>query len=269
MVKYRSWGPYHKAGAGLASYFAKKAINYGISRFRSKAPYGYKLSGRGFSRRKMPRYRKGLRGRYRGKMRIAGYYGRYNKRNLVRAELKFHDLDIVDTAIATGGTITPSWNLIPQGTTEIQRLGRKCTIKHIAWRFSMTKTQEVTSSADSIVRMIVYLDKQANGAAATVTDILENGDFQSFYNLANSSRFRILIDRTYDMNSFAGGAGTALQSYTRSTSGMMSKRVNIPLEFSSTTGAITEIRSNNVGLLLISNRGQVRLDSSMRIRFTG
>ena len=185
-------------------------------------------------------------------------------------ELKFHDLDIDDATIASNGTIAQaSCNIIAQGVTEVQRIGRKCTIRSINWRFNIRLPEgtAVTTTADS-VRIIVYLDKQTNGAAATVTAILESDDFQSFNNLANKSRFRTLMDRQYDINTELSGDGTTVDSPRFNMNDTFFKKVNIPIEFDSTTGAITEQRSNNIGVLLLSKNGLCTFASKMRLRFS-
>ncbi len=204
-------------------------------------------------------------------MRISGYYGRYNVPVIKRGEFKFHDVAMDDANISTTGTILQdSVNLIAQGTTESTRIGRKCNIRNIHWRYTIQKDAESVLGGDDVVRVILYLDKQANGAAAAVLDILETADYQSFYNLANSNRFRILMDKTWDMNAHAGGGnGTAVDSFAFSRSTQFRKNCNIPIEFSSTTGALTEIRSNNIGVLTISERASTNFESNMRLRFTG
>ncbi len=205
----------------------------------------------------------------RGYQQTSGYYGRFAK---VTDELKFFDLDIDDAVVATNGTIAQvSCNNIPQGTTESERIGRKCVIKAINWRYEviMPNAQNMTSVLDT-VRVILYLDKQCNGATATVTNILESDDFQSFNNLANKQRFRILMDRTHNLNCTAGaGNGTANDIAGRQESFELFKKCDIPVEFDSTTGAITEIRSNNIGVLLVGKQGFAGFASKMRLRFTG
>ncbi len=218
-------------------------------------------------------FRRRYRGRVaRGYTRRAGFYGRYRAGGGV-GELKFHDLDIDDAVIATGGTIAQaSCNIIIQGVTEAQRVGRKCTVHKIDWRMHMTLSQTATSTETSdTVRVILYLDKQTNGAAATVTGILESDDYQSFNNLANSSRFSILMDRRYDFSAPAGsGRGsTDTLSYGENTiTDTFHKDCNIPIEYDSTTGAITEQRTNNIGVLLLSHGGFVQFLSKMRLRFS-
>ncbi len=185
-------------------------------------------------------------------------------------ELKFHDVDLDDATISAGGTITNSINLIAQGVTEVDRIGRKCTIRKINWRFTLDlpNTAAVGNTADS-VRVLMYLDKQANGATATVTDILESANFHSFNNLANKSRFRTLMDRTYTLESMAGAGNGTSDSFSKAhIDDSFYKDVNIPLEFSAGAGVIGEVRSNNIGVLLISLGGVSGFDSKIRLRFS-
>ncbi len=203
-----------------------------------------------------------------GITRRSGFFGRFG----VGGELKFHDLDIDNATVASGATISQaSCNLIPQGVTEVQRVGRKCTIRSINWRFQIsTNVQSNTAApATEVVRVILYLDKQANGASATTAAIVESDDFQTFNNLANKSRFRTLMDRTYPMNIMASSGADATAEWAgENITDTFFKKVNIPIEFDSTTGAITEIRSNNIGVLLLGKQGLAVFASKMRLRFS-
>ncbi len=204
-----------------------------------------------------------------GKSRTSGYYGRYP---MTGGELKFHDIDIDDAIIAQNGTIFAAGtvHIIPQGTTEITRIGRKAVIKSINWRYNMQLPNSgALNDTSDVVRVILYLDKQCNGAIAAVTDILESDNFQSFRNLANTGRFSILLDRTFAIHTAAAaGNGTANDSAAVDRSATFYKQCNIPIEFNSTTGALTEIRSNNLNVLLLSKQGLVVFDSKMRLRFS-
>ncbi len=189
-----------------------------------------------------------------------------------RTELKFHDVNLDDAGISSGVSVTDSINKIAQGVREDERIGRKCIIESINWRYSVKMPQRTDSSLGSdTVRIIMYLDKQCNGASALSTDVLATPDYQSFNNLSNSLRFVHLMDRTVDMNAQNGyGNGTTNASGELQHSFTFFKDVNIPIEFSSTTGAITEISSNNIGVFLISKDGTstgVSFDSKIRLRF--
>ncbi len=187
------------------------------------------------------------------------------------SELKFHDVDLDDATIASGANVTASINLIAQGVGESQRIGRKCTIKFISWRFTMTMPTRTAASISDTVRVLLYLDKQANGATAANTDVLESADYQSFNNLSNKGRFRTLMDRTYDINGNAGsGRGTTdtLSYGSKITNDSFYKKVNIPIEFTAGSGAITEITSNNIGVILMSEQGLASFESKFRLRFS-
>ncbi len=206
----------------------------------------------------------------RGHLRVGGYYGRYAN----GGELKFHDVDVDDASITQAGTIqnTGSINLIAQGVTESTRVGRKCTIKSILWRYNITVPSiggGNVATGDTL-RLIMYLDKQANGATIVATDLLESDNYQSFNNLSNSGRFRIICDKTMDCNiTAAAGDGAVNDTAPLSLSGTLFKKCAIPLEFSSTTGAITELRSNNIGIACWSKTGALlALDSKIRLRFS-
>ncbi len=202
--------------------------------------------------------------------RTGGFYGRYSGRD---SELKFHDVNITDAIVAATGQITDSVNKIPQGVTESERVGRKCTLKSINWHWQATLPEVdavMTPAGSDSLRLVVYLDKQCNGATAGVTDLLEAANWLQFRNLSNSGRFNFLMDKTVVLN-YSGlasdGAGVVSQGDVL-RDGSFYKSCNIPIEFSSTTGAIGEIRSNNIGILLISSAGLVGFDSKMRLRFS-
>ncbi len=206
----------------------------------------------------------------RGYLRTGGFYGRYASHGGA-GELKFHDKDIDDAGIAAGGTIVEdAIGDIPQNVTESGRIGRKCTIRSINWRYNITLP--LTTNADNAsdtVRVMLYLDKQCNGATAVKTEIVEHDDFQSFNNLANKSRFRTLHDKTYNLH--VGGAapsGAALVFGEDVVSDVYFGKVTIPLEFEGVTGAITELRSNNLGVLLLSEHGLCIFNSKCRLRFS-
>ncbi len=221
------------------------------------------------------RKRQGEGPRRRAKMRRGlGRAPRRTYRYGTGKELKFRDSDLDDATIAVAGTVTPSIVLIAQGVTESQRVGRKCTVANIGWKYniSLPLQQDAADIGNGdVVRVIMYLDKQANGATAAVTDILETADYQSFNNLSNVGRFTKLLDATHEINSLVAGTDGANTITTPEINNSYTfyKKCNIPLEFNSTAGVITEIRSNNIGVLLLSKNGNAGFDSKIRIRFEG
>ncbi len=204
-----------------------------------------------------------------GQDRVGGFYGRYGK----GGELKFHDVELNDGVVANGATVTASINLIAQGVTESERVGRKCTIKSINWRYQVSIPEfdaAVTPATPSTVRLIVYCDKQCNGATIVGTDLLESADIHSFRNLSNSGRFTVHLDKVVTLNYLtmaSDGAGVVsggevFREY------QFYKKVNIPIEFNGTTGAIAEIRSNNLGVMVVGLSGAGAINSKFRLRFS-
>lgn len=194
--------------------------------------------------------------------------------SMLGGELKFHDISMDDTVVSNTGEIQNAGTLlvIPQGINEKQRIGRLARIRSIQWRYDLklnaTAGATLAGTTD-ICRMILYVDKQANSATAQVLDILETADYQSFYNLANKTRFRILLDKSVVMNTIAAaGDGAVNDTGDYLKQGRYSKRCNIPIEYAGTDGTIDEIKTNNIGVLLISRLNKVGLASFFRFRFS-
>ncbi len=190
-------------------------------------------------------------------------------------ESKFLDSDKDDAVVASGGAITTSVNLVAQNATESGRIGRKITITKIQLAISLSlpiSQDDADIPSGDVCRVICYIDKQTNGADATVTDILETGEYDSFRNLANATRFQFLMDQTWPLNrQVAMTDGTNTSGGPNVVRNLVRKyfNVRIPIEFNSTTGAITEIRTNNVALLYITKNGLTALSNKVRIRYTG
>lgn len=215
--------------------------------------------------------------RNRGYTSKRGYYGRYNMHSHQPAELKFLDKDVGISTIVTGQDIfgTGSELLILQNTTESGRIGRKITIKRIQWRFQIILQTQNVDDVDALhdrVSMIIYLDKQCNGAAAAIGDLWVTNNFQSYRNLAQGGRFRILGRKDFVLNMAAGSGRGSTDSVSyagQSVDDSFNISCNIPIEYSLTTGAITEIKSNNIGFAFMSEHGNCTLVGKSRIRFIG
>nr|DAO75535.1 MAG TPA: capsid protein [Cressdnaviricota sp.] len=202
-----------------------------------------------------------------GVMRTGGFYGRYSGRN---AEQKFFDTTLNFLMDATGEVpATGQLCLIPQGVTESQRVGRKCVIKSILIKAIALYSPAAGADPYMTGEILVVLDKQCNGAAAAITDVLTGTQVNTaLHNLANSQRFVVLKRIKIGFNPTAGvttayaGAARKIDWY---------KKCNIPIEFSSTTGAIGEIKSNNIFLLAGSSTAGddlVTVSGTCRLRFS-
>lgn len=192
--------------------------------------------------------------------------GAYRRSQPQAAEKKYWDVQVTNVGDMTSGSVLNSLNLIPQGTTDQKRIGNKITIRNINIRGQFSLDDQGTGAFTScIMRVILFVDKQCNGATATVADILTTADINSFRNMDQVERFVILKDKNYTL---PVTAANVLHTSDSTRTWNISKKCNYDVHFSSTTGAITEIRSNNVGLLYITSNTIVNAEGIARIKFT-
>lgn len=213
-----------------------------------------------------------IRPAQRGYVRTAGYYGRYQR----GGELKFFDTDIATAFGSIDANLElVNLNIIVQGNTESNRIGRKITLRRVDCKGILTlPTTATAASTSNVVKLMLVCDKQTNGAAFVAADLLETDDFGSFNNLANSSRFKIIQTKTYSQQSQAGsGRGsTDTLSYGEDVVFFkMGATLNLPIEFdnSATTGVVTSQRSNSLWMVAISTSGHsIMTKAQARVRFT-
>lgn len=220
-----------------------------------------------------------------GRTRTVGYYGRFSGASHPNQELKYMDQEIdIDpitsaftdpTIPTTAGTLV----VIPQNTSQSGRIGRYSRIVSIAWSYTLTlKPQDVAVAPNvgplsNIVRIVLFVDTQANALAPVATDLFQNAaTFDSFRNLDNSTRFMVLMDRriTLDVKGVGGGANaTKCNSGSTLHNGNFFKKINIPIEYAGATGAIGEIKSNNISCFIAAHTTAISsFKSHMRIRYT-
>ncbi len=206
-----------------------------------------------------------------GRAQRTGYGVPYHRRRKLNpSELKFFDSDQDDAVItntwAGYGTVIG----IGQGVTDVTRVGRKVTIKKVMWRWTVTlpDTTAATATRDT-VRLVCYQDKQANAAIASTATMWASDNYHTFRNLENIGRYKILYDKTIDLNSQSGGSSAAgvHQFGADSESGAFYTDCSIPIQYSGATGAIGEITVNNIGIVAISKNGLAGMDSKVRIRY--
>jgi len=139
---------------------------------------------------------------------------------------------------ATGNwTITPI-NLIAQGTTAAQHIGRKAVMTSVLVRGWMGLSAGIYP-----VRIVVVYDKETNGAAAAATDIFTINDSMSPMNLANSDRFIVVADSM----PFAEQQGQAASGGVVNVN--IYRKMRLPIQFNDTTTAT--ITAINTGALLV------------------
>lgn len=193
------------------------------------------------------------------------------RRRQVLPEKKFFDTALSFTVDATGEVpATGQITLIPQGDTESTRDGRKANIESVQIRANCVLAPASSTTAATIMQLYLVLDTQANGAAAAATDVFTSTNFATaMLNLNNSGRFRILKHWVVPFKAGAGVSG-AYNAVVKQIE--YYQKCDIDVDWSGTTGAITEIRSNNL-FLMAGTEGQsddiITVTGNARLRFRG
>lgn len=243
-------------------------------------PVARQLFPLGAGPRAYGRARRQTTGRFvRGRDRTAGFYGRFNGPRGPRGLNRVVEQKFVDTALSTPAsatiivptsTVTGWIDVIPQNDTQSGRIGRKCTIKSINVKGTVTKAAGVEPSDD--FHMWIVQDTQTNGAQAatgTLFNAVSVTPGAALRNLENSSRFKILkhIHIENDSGASAGVAGTYSADDQQIDCYL---KTNIVMEFDSTatTGAVATMRSNHVFLAYGSVHGASTFNGACRIKFT-
>ncbi len=207
-----------------------------------------------------------------GRTRTVGYYGRFRRRPTGYlgeiVERKFHEIGLGDAVVTAAMTIH-NLNLIPQGITEITRIGRKANISklNIKGVIEIEAQTDAQSSMDT-VRIMVVLDKQCNGATMTAVQLLLSDTMLSFNNLVNKGRFKVLHNEVHTITGHVALSTTFGPSQKYFEINKVFKKP-IPIEFDGVTGAVTEIRSNCLYYLTQAfDGGDVKIEAEARVRFT-
>lgn len=213
-------------------------------------------------------YRIGTRPRIRpfrkGFNRTGGYYGRFGR----GGELKF-----LDTAIAIGniipgtGGFSPTLVAIPQDDTESGRDGRQAIVKQLSIRGAITT--DATAVNQERLRFVLVQDTQTNGALATILNVLETNDINSFRNLENNHRFKILKDIEIPMPpKTVNTAATTAMVQTVPFKCDLKMNMIMDYDSSAATGVIATQRSNGLFFFLLSGGSSTAdFGGIARIRF--
>lgn len=204
-------------------------------------------------------------------------------------ETKNHDVFAisVDQILATTSDLEAAWqdttgmanfNAIPQNTTKNGRIGRKISIKRFSCRFKAAFTSAASDNryGPIFARWIVFIDTQTNGNTPNEDAVLDNthiGNYNagppvvypqdwvgdSFQNLDNAGRFRILSDRRYKVDpvlTFTTGVATSSgATYNALMDKMSISLKGMPMEYSGVDGAENEIRTNSIWSFVTYFRG--------------
>lgn len=199
-------------------------------------------------------------------------------------ERKFHDIDsglemVGVTWVSVDPTIPDTLNGVPQGDGESERDGKNYVVDslHIRGQIVLPKDEENSNpQPDTVMRIVVVLDTQANGAVldpAKVLSIAGSQNVYAFRNLQYTSRYKVFYDQKFllrinnmnegAINSFAHGQQTALFDVN------LTFTPPIQVTTNGTTSSVSVIVDNALHIMAISTASDAEIRYKSRIRFRG
>lgn len=175
-------------------------------------------------------------------------------------ESKVSDIDTTTINISTTGSFTLLHVPVP-GSDMTQRIGRKTWIKNTYIRGRVQTEAAGQTAATTIqttahhARLIVFVDKQPNGATPAVTDLLKEALPESQLNLNNRDRFSILRDQCYVFDPYANNSGVGGSSESNQVA-LVKEFVKVKQECifnSNTDGDIDNINSGALFMFWIGS----------------
>lgn len=213
---------------------------------------------------------------------------RINRRNLVRnqitlakkvrkletdSELKYHDTEVDVTSLVAVGTIVQVAS-VPMQTSEAlpsSREGNEILLRSYNYKFIIQNVDTISH----VVRMIVGVDKQANGNPAQFANLLSDAGtgvdaITSLTSMSYRERFKILEDKYIVLNPSIGFDGTALSgnNVLNVVTGYMKKRMRITYLSSASD---SDPYTNNLFLMFITGNtdaDKLLIAGHFRIRYT-
>lgn len=176
---------------------------------------------------------------------------RTHNRNFVPRMQSIAEKKNIDTAVAipafgiASGALT-LLNGCQAAVVPTGRVGRRITMTSLLIRGYVQLA--ATTTGASPFRLLVVYDSQANKQAPAVTDVLTGNAFSYPMLLANSRRFKIVMDKQYPVFGTAGPQGFELNEYVK---------LNLDAEYIDGTGAgdITDITSGSLYAITFTSAG--------------
>lgn len=178
-----------------------------------------------------------------------------------RTEMKNIDADANAKVVFNQTTaVVTLINATTQGVTAVQHVGRLTKMRSLLWRYHGHLAPTTTGTAS--LRLLIVYDKQPNGAQPATTTIMAVDSIESPMNLNFSHRFIPLHDEIIPCVGVQGPQSWGLKGF---------KKIDLPCEFQSSNGDITDITTGAIytltwqdgGLLIASPASQLYT----RIRF--
>jgi len=192
----------------------------------------------------------------------------YVKRCMGRlVERKYRtDTNIGGTPTATGTVYNIPLYSITTGTGDNERVGNTINLLYMRYRAVVSDSAALPYTTNTFIRAILVYDRQCNGSAPAVTDILDSASSVAPFNHNTvighgGSRFKVLYDKHPSPNMIdpAVAPSTWFESYT--------KLKGLRTRFDTAGGTIADITSGGLFLLLIGGSNSTRLNGYTEVAY--
>lgn len=180
-------------------------------------------------------------------------------KKLWRPEYKV-STDGLSQAVSSTAVIDEAISLIQQGNLKVNRDGNQIRVTEIHLKVKMTQHASTTSN---FLRVMIVLDKQCNGIKFGLSDLLDDTQgipITQYRELDQTDRFHVFCDKM--MTTTNDGGDNAWFEYHN-------MKVNFVMKYDASTGAITDLTSNCLFLLFVSDQttNTPTVVSNFRIRY--
>jgi len=180
-------------------------------------------------------------------------------------ELKASIIEPADVVpSATGAIVSAPVFQIQQGDTDATRDGTLIHAKRLTFRFVAF---DATTSGAFSLRIICFVDRQANGTTPTVGAVLDTTAITSLYNTDTvigfgGTRYSILYDRTIQANQQIASTAYTTPYFNKSLA------MKMPVQFQANNGAAADVLTNNIWFLTISTNSTATIRLTSTLHYT-
>lgn len=210
-------------------------------------------------------YRRVMAGSRRAPFRTGGFYGASvrspQERKVIERGVSAYTLDITGDIVLINGVAT--------GTDFTDRIGRRTNCVSVQLRGWFSPVNATTSvGVGDMIRILLIHDSQTNGVAPTIANIFQTTiDVNSFMNLDNRERFKVLYDKKVYVAPF--NATVATQNTNNMPIIDVYKKCNIPTIYEGTAATVGSVSSGAIWLVCWSQSAAatVVFNGTTRVRF--
>lgn len=214
-----------------------------------------------FGRRR--RRRRGMRKRGPSNKSLAKSIRKINNKMELKQNDVFQNAVSIDDPFGLG--LFTLLNGVATGDTDLTRDGAEVHATSVQFRGTYITNTAAISVTN--IRMIVFWDSQPNGAAPTMSTLLDSSvitdTLWSPYNRDYQKRYKILYDKTFAFapvlqltttTTAVPGTDTTASVIQRQQTFKKKVKLNRTIKYSGTTSAITDIATNSLYVFQVSNQ---------------